>query len=90
MLCCFINYCFLIRGLDSKNRRNSIEFSVDFLELKISRNHMSIRWVGIPIFQTDYDIVKPCEFLVGFREIGTHLRTRGGCHVPTSGSMHDI
>ena len=31
----------------------------------------------------------PYRFLVGFRKIGTHLRTRGGCYLSTFGSRHD-
>ena len=31
----------------------------------------------------------PCEFLVGFWEIGTHSRTCEGCHMSTFGSGHD-
>ena len=39
----FINCCFLIRGLGSIYKRNSVEFLVDFRELDYFRNIMSNR-----------------------------------------------
>ena len=50
---------------------------------------MFIRWVEIPVFQTGYDIVMPCGFLVGFQETRIHLRTHNGCHLSTFGSGRD-
>ena len=89
MLCYFINYYFLTKGLGLKHRQNSVEFLVNFQKLKISKNHMSIRWIGIFVFQMGYYIIMSFGFLVGFWETGTHLRTRDSCHVSTSGSGRD-
>ena len=86
----FICCCFLTRGLGLRNRRNSAEFSIEFQKLgNIFRKSWFVDWVGIPVFQMSYDIVTPCEFLVGFWETETHTRTRGGCHMSTFGSGHD-
>ena len=53
---CFINCFLLVKGLGPIYRRNFVEFSIDFLGLEFSKSVMYIRWVGILVFQTDYDI----------------------------------
>ena len=77
---------FLIRGLDPVYKWNSIEFSIDFRELK-NLGIMSLGWVFV--FQTGYHIIMLCEFLVGFWETRSHSRTRDGCHVSTFKSRRD-
>ena len=63
---------------------------VDFRELVYFRNLLSNRLgVGIFDFQTDYDILMPCEFLIGFRKIRTHLKTYDSCQVLTFVSRRD-
>ena len=63
----FMNCIFLGKGFSPVYRWNSVEFSVDFRELDYFRNLLSNRLgVRISIFQTGYDILMPCEFLIGF------------------------
>ena len=77
----FINYNLLVGGLGPSYGQNSDEFSVDFRDLEFFRNHIPIRWVRIIIFQTGYDIIMPCRFLVGFSKTETHSKTRDSCHM---------
>ena len=81
---------FLAGGLGSKYRWNSVEFSIDFRELGIFLKSCHVGRVGIPVFQTGYDIIMSCRFLVGFRETRAHSRTHSGCHMSTFGSRPDI
>ena len=81
MIVVFINCILFDRGLGPVYKRNSVEFLIDFRELGYFINLLSNRLgVGIFIFQIGCDILMPCGFLIGFRETGTHSRTRGGCH----------
>ena len=66
-ICVDLNYelHFLTRGLGLVYRQNSIEFLINFQEL-VNLEIMSLGWVWIPVFQTDYDIVMSYEFLTEF------------------------
>ena len=90
-ICVDLNYevCFLTKGLGPVCIQNFVEFSIDFRELDYFRNICLIGQVRILIFQMDCDIMMPCGFLVRFREIGTHSRTRDDCHVLTFKLGHD-
>ena len=50
---------------------------------------MTDRAEWILVFQTNYDIMMPSRFLVGFREIGTHSRTYDDCYVSSFRSGFD-
>ena len=80
--------CFLTRGLDPVYKWNSIKYLIDFWELE-SLEILSLDWASSLLFQAGYDIVMPCRFLVGFREIGSYSKTRDSCHMSTFGLGRD-
>ena len=50
VLVCYIKYCFLVGDLSPIYRRNSVEFLVDFWELKLLEITWLIGWVRVSIF----------------------------------------
>ena len=85
---CFINCYFLAGSLGPIYKRNSVEFLIDFWELEYLEIVPNRLGKGSR-FSNVYDIIMPCEFLVGFRETGTHSRTRHSFYVSTIGSRRD-
>ena len=82
------NLYFLAIGLDHLQMKLYQIFNT-FSGVRKSRNHVSRLDFGIPVFQTEYDIIMPCGFLAEFQKIRSHLKTRGSYHVLTFGSRRD-
>ena len=83
-----INYIF-DRGFRFNFQTELYQNFGKFSGVRKFRNYVFRLGFRVFVFQTDYDIMMPCEFLAGFWKTGPLLRTRDDCHVSTFRSGHD-